>query len=274
MHEEIAAQESEPLVYVAPEPRPATFLARRCAVEMVLARMRENPGAPLRLGEMAELARVSRFHFNHLFRQVTGLSPRQFQTALRLREAARLLLRGRSSVTRICFDLGYESLGSFVTRFTQTFGLPPRRLRRWSALLEQPLGRLLPGAPAAADSAGPVGELDSGGFSGLIFLGLFRQRLPAAPAACMLLHGSGAFSLPSPPDGRYYPMAVGLPAGRPAIDLLLGDDLPRGASQSSFPWRAASPARLPPISLRPPETIDPPINFHLSALLRLAGASP
>jgi AraC-like DNA-binding protein len=51
-------------------------------------------------------------------------------SALRLGEAKRLLLITERSVTDICCDLGYNSLGTFTARFTQRVGLSPARLRR------------------------------------------------------------------------------------------------------------------------------------------------
>src|SRR4051812_22548039 len=97
--------------------------------------MRAHPGVPLHLSDMAMLAGVSRSHFDRLFRSVTALSPRQFQTAIRLHAATRLLLTTARSVIDICFEVGYESLGSFVTKFIDTFGLPPQRLRTSAASL-------------------------------------------------------------------------------------------------------------------------------------------
>lgn len=281
MNESPSTSEAVPAKIDAPRgaPRPATRLSHRCAVELVLARMREDAAAPLRLDEMAATARVSRFHFNHLFRQVTGATPRQFQTALRLQAAARLLLGGDRSVTDICFDVGYESLGSFVTRFTATFGLAPQRLRRLAPSLARPLGELLGGLSArrffepAGGPPGPRGDLDAGSFAGLIFVGLFRQRIAAAaPLSCTLLARAGTYLLPPPPEGRYYAMAVGLAPERPAIDLLFGDDLPRGATGSPWAYRRGG-ADLPPLRLRPPEPIDPPIQLGLPRLFRLAGGA-
>lgn len=260
-----------------PEPRPGTVLVHREAVETVLTRLRDHPEAPLRLDEMAELARMSRFHFNHRFRQITGLTPRQFQTALRLQASLRLLLGSRRSITDICFEVGYESLGSFITRFTTTFGVAPQRLRGLAPALAQPLGELLRSCGALRDrpdsapgTSGPGGRIEADNFDGMIFVGLFAQRIPsAAPSSCVLLEGPGPFVLPAPREGRYYVMAAGLAPARPAVDLLLADDLPRSATPSPLPCRQGKNAELPTMKLRPPEKIDPPIQLVLPLLLRL-----
>lgn len=256
-----------------PEPRPATILVHREAVEKVLEHLRERPGDPLLLDEMAELARMSRFHFNHRFRQITGLSPRQFQTALRLQASLHLLLTTALSVTEVCLAVGYESLGSFITLFTTTFGLAPQRLRGLAPSLEVPLGELLRGCSRdfghLAIPDGPQGRIEAGDFDGLVFVGLFARRLPtAAPAACTLLTHPGPYVLPAPAEGRYFLMSAGLAPTRPVRDLLLADDLPRAATAAAWHCRPGKDTELPTLRLRPPEKIDPPIQLVLPLLLR------
>jgi AraC-like DNA-binding protein len=51
-------------------------------------------------------------------------------TRLRIDHAKRLLLAGNHSVTEICLDTGYESLGSFSARFHSLTGLSPVAFRR------------------------------------------------------------------------------------------------------------------------------------------------
>lgn len=253
-----------------PEPRPGTLLVHREAVEKVLEHLRKRPGDPLLLDEMAELARMSRFHFNHRFRQITGLSPRQFQTALRLQASLHLLLTTTLSVTEVCLAVGYESLGSFITRFTTTFGLAPQRLRGLAPSLDAPLGELLRCCPGrACGSGGPQGRIEAGDFDGLVFVGLFARRLPtAAPAACTLLTRPGRYVLPAPAEGRYFLMSAGLAPTRPVRDLLLADDLPRAATSAAWHCRPGKETELPTLRLRPPEKIDPPIQLVLPLLLR------
>jgi AraC-like DNA-binding protein len=105
---------------------PVTF-ARLC-------RARDYLGAcyseRVTLENAAKQAYLSPFHFNRLFAQAFGETPHEFITRMRIEEAKRLLLAENHSVTDICFDVGYESLGSFSVRFRSLTGWSPSAFRR------------------------------------------------------------------------------------------------------------------------------------------------
>jgi AraC-like DNA-binding protein len=86
------------------------------------------------LENAARQACLSRFHFNRLFARAFGETPHEFVTRRRIEEAKKMLLRERESVTEICFAVGYESLGSFSTRFRSLTGLSPASFRREARL--------------------------------------------------------------------------------------------------------------------------------------------
>lgn len=67
---------------------------------------------------------LSAFHAH--FRQVTTLTPLQYQKQLRLIEARRRLLEG-APVARCAFEVGYESVPQFTREYGRLFGLPPAR---------------------------------------------------------------------------------------------------------------------------------------------------
>ncbi len=105
---------------------PAT-LARLCGARDFLAdRFRGRTS----LEDAAREAGLSPFYFNRLFTQAFNETPHEFVTRLRIDEAKRQLLKDHDSVTDICFDVGYESLGSFSTRFSTLTGLSPAAFRR------------------------------------------------------------------------------------------------------------------------------------------------
>lgn len=260
---------------LSPHHRPATVSSHLAAIEAVIAAMRCRPEAPLDLAEMAELAGLSRFHLDRVFREITGISPRQFQTSLRLNRAMRLLLTSDRSVTDVCFDVGYESLGSFVTRFTQSFGLPPQRLRSLSGQLNKPWADWLnesslsdlfdvPNQPpfihGSVDSLTP--------FFGLIFVGLFPTPIPIGPPfACSVIREAGSFMIGAAPVATTYLLAVGIPWSERPLDFLLNEQTMRGALRE--PISAAPATHRWQIALRPPSPFDPPINLALPFLIVL-----
>jgi AraC-like DNA-binding protein len=80
--------------------------------------------------EVARTVRISPFHFIRQFEAVFGLTPHQFRIQVRLDTARRLLALGQHSVTDVCLEVGFSSLGSFSALFTRQVGEPPSAYRR------------------------------------------------------------------------------------------------------------------------------------------------
>ena len=83
----------------------------------------------LTLRELAAAAGMSVYHFARVFRELTGLPPHRYLTAVRLRHAAHRMDEG-ASVTRTCYDVGFASLSHFVTAFRKRFGVAPSSAKR------------------------------------------------------------------------------------------------------------------------------------------------
>ena len=242
------------------------------AVQQVVQRMREHLGEELSMEEMAARAGSSPFHFLRTFRRFTGVTPALFLSALRLEEAKRLLLTTERSVTDICFDVGYNSLGTFTTRFTQLVGLSPARLRRLGSgfrleALAATVEHLSTGLPAGG-SIPITGMLAGDPPSGLIFLGLFRHPIPQQrPLACALLGAPGPFRLNAPGPGRYYLFAACFSVSFDPLDFLLSSRTVRQvASGGPLTLRDGSPAPVD-LRLRPLTELDPPLLVALPLLV-------
>jgi AraC-like DNA-binding protein len=85
---------------------------------------------PVTIAELAQAACLSPNHFLRTFRQLFHQSPHQFLTAHRLARAQRLLRHTELSVTAICCQVGFESLGSFSALFRRHVDLSPEAWRR------------------------------------------------------------------------------------------------------------------------------------------------
>jgi AraC-like DNA-binding protein len=96
--------------------------------------LREVNEAPLSIAEVAREVQISPFHFIRVFEAVFGVTPHQFRIQARLDTAKDLLAAGHHSVTEVCLEVGFSSLGSFSALFAQRVGEPPsvyrRRVRR------------------------------------------------------------------------------------------------------------------------------------------------
>ncbi|HEY4401667.1 MAG TPA: AraC family transcriptional regulator [Acidimicrobiia bacterium] len=83
----------------------------------------------LGVDDLARAAGFSRAHFSREFRRAFGESPHTYLLTRRLERAAALLRNTDHSVARICFDVGLQSVGSFTTTFTRTYGTSPTAYR-------------------------------------------------------------------------------------------------------------------------------------------------
>ncbi|RJO72232.1 AraC family transcriptional regulator [Nocardia panacis] len=81
------------------------------------------------VADMARAAGLSRAHFSREFRRAFGESPHAYLMTRRLERAAALLRTTDRSVAEICFLVGWQSVGSFTTSFTRTYGRAPRAYR-------------------------------------------------------------------------------------------------------------------------------------------------
>jgi AraC-like DNA-binding protein len=84
---------------------------------------------PLEVDDMARAAHLSRAHFIRQFRRAFGESPHAYLLTRRLERAAAMLRTTDRSVADTCFSVGAQSVGSFTTTFTRTYGMSPRAYR-------------------------------------------------------------------------------------------------------------------------------------------------
>jgi AraC-like DNA-binding protein len=92
--------------------------------------LREADDGPLTIDNVAREAAMSPFHFIRQFRALFGETPHQWRIQARLDRARRLLALGDCSVTDICMEVGFSSLGSFSALFARRTGTAPSVYRR------------------------------------------------------------------------------------------------------------------------------------------------
>lgn len=78
---------------------------------------------------LAYVAELSPHHFLRVFRRTFGETPHEYLTRLRIDRAKGALRRGRS-VTDVCLDVGFSSLGSFSSLFKRQVGVAPSEYQR------------------------------------------------------------------------------------------------------------------------------------------------
>jgi len=246
---------------------------QRRAVERVILRMRESLEKPLSLDEMAGIAHLSRFHFNRVFSGITGVSPRKFLATLRLEHAKRRLLTTDMSITEVCYETGYSSLGTFTSHFTDLVGVPPRR---WRALREDmnvsmeeiaSLVGMARAREAEAEGASITGTVSAPeGFKGLFFIGLFKSNVPQShPCAGDMLIGAGEYNITGVPDGIYYNLAVAIDWPLEPLNFFVPDRMLRGRC-GPITVKNGEVSGDRELMLREPHLTDPPILIALPFL--------
>lgn len=95
-------------------------------ISKVIAVLKDRFAEPLRVRELAEDVNMSESTLYHSFKQVTRMSPVQFQKKLRLHEARRLMLSEGLEAATASYRVGYESPSHFSREYSRMFGAPPR----------------------------------------------------------------------------------------------------------------------------------------------------
>ena len=107
------------------------MLTRNAFRNLCLARdLLRDTELPLSIREVAKGAAMSPFHFIRQFHAVFGETPHQLRIQARLERAKHLLAVSDCSVTDVCMEVGFSSLGSFSDLFSRRVGVPPSAYRR------------------------------------------------------------------------------------------------------------------------------------------------
>lgn len=235
------------------------------AVLRAIEVMRERMGEQLTVDDLARAAMFSKFHFTRVFQRVTGVSPGRFLSALRLQQAKMLLISTGMSVTDISTHVGYNSVGTFSSRFSRSVGMSPTTYRR--RLGFAPVLPVLPargGRTCEATLSCRV-RLTEPDDNAVVFVGIFPDRIPEGrPVRCAVLSDREQVRWDGIPPGTWYLLAQ---SASPDEQLL--QDGPNDAGRSvavathgPFSVHPGWSASLD-LVLRPTRLLDPPVLLAL-----------
>jgi AraC family transcriptional regulator len=259
--------------------RADTVQAYQKSVERVITQMKQHLAEPLDLDEIARIAAISKFHLVRVFDEITGTTPHHFLACLRVQRAKELLLNSSRSITEICLEVGYTSLGSFSKSFSALVGLSPQEFRElprrmdamqfarsiWKYLAARTKQR---GAKFEGTVEGPRRP------RGFIFVGTFTGGVPqGVPFSGTVLLSHGVFRIEQPPVTPFHVLAVLVPFSADLASIVT--TIPVGLVAS---LRIQEPPKenssIPRLHLRPLRLTDPPIVLALPALPPLRHLSP
>lgn len=116
----------------------AARLRELALLRRVRDRIDRDYAQPLDVPALAREVHLSAGHLSRRFREAYGESPYSYLMTRRIERAMTLLRRGDLSVTEICFEVGFSSLGTFSTRFSELVGMPPSTYRQDAERLALP----------------------------------------------------------------------------------------------------------------------------------------
>lgn len=239
------------------------------AVRRAITTMRENMGEQLTVDDIARAALFSKFHFTRIFQRVTGVSPGRFLSALRLHQAKHLLVTTSLKVADISLLVGYNSVGTFSTRFSRSVGMPPTAYRQRAGFAPQIVSEDDGNSSSSkARVSGRIRE-PNGDEERMVFVGLFVDRIPEGrPVRCDVLAGSGRFQFEQVPPGTWYLLAQSLPADGEAVNAPDGREI-RVATHGPIVVRNETVVDVD-VEPRPVRLLDPPVLLALQDVRELA----
>jgi AraC-like DNA-binding protein len=93
----------------------------------VISWLRNNFLNDVRVDEIAEQANMTSATFRNHFREITRMTPLQYQKQLRLQEARKLMLMQSIEIRRVAESVGYESQSQFTREYVRLFGITPQK---------------------------------------------------------------------------------------------------------------------------------------------------
>lgn len=96
-------------------------------IAMAIRWLREHLADPLRIESLANLVGMSPSAFHLHFKNVTAMTPLQYQKRMRLQEARSVMLGESLDAAEAAFRVGYESPSQFSREYRRMFGAPPRQ---------------------------------------------------------------------------------------------------------------------------------------------------
>ncbi len=241
------------------------------AVEEAIEYMRNHLEADITSEELADKYCYSTYHFLRAFKEVTGVTPRHFLSALRIDASKQILFTPSSSILKTLLSVGYKSIGSYSSKFKQYVGQSPKKFKSEFELLyhfinlykDKKSYQTLPIAFSAITchiKAPP-------NFNGLVFVGLFPRPIPdQKPIEGTVLLNEGICTFTHVPKGTYYILAAAIHWSKNPKDYFILDKSLRGKFEQPIVVGDDTMIEAE-ILLRDPRPYDPPILINLPLLL-------
>lgn len=106
--------------------------------------VRQHLREKLNLEQLAQVAKLSPFHFHRIFKALTGEKVHEFVTRMRLEQAGTKLKFSAEKISDIAFEVGYENPETFIRAFTRLYDCTPSEFRKeQKKLIEKKLDSII-----------------------------------------------------------------------------------------------------------------------------------
>ncbi|MGE8205078.1 helix-turn-helix domain-containing protein [Heyndrickxia sp. NPDC080065] len=241
--------------------------------EEAIKYMRNHLSEDLTSEQLASSVGYSTYHFIRIFKDVTGISPRHYLSALRIEAGKDHLSHSPSSILKILLSIGFQSIGSFSTRFKQFVGQSPRDFRQKMNTLHQHFIQYQTKeiSPFVEKNQTPSISFNiktPSSFKGIIFAGLFPRPIPdqRPVVGTAFNHQKKMCTFSNVPKGDYYLLIAGIPWNSNPLKCFSSDRLLRGKYERVIQMKESTNEHVT-IQLREPLPYDPPIVINLPLLL-------
>ncbi|MFD2044281.1 helix-turn-helix domain-containing protein [Ornithinibacillus salinisoli] len=221
---------------------------------------------------LAKHVGYSPYHFSRIFKDITGVSPRHYLSALRIEAGKEILINSSSSILKTLLHVGFRSMGSFNTKFKKFVGLPPKQFQSSIQDLHQFINEFefseeLTQIDIQNPSITCHLEIPST-FKGILFVGLFPRPIPDQNPihGTAISHHEKSCTFTNIPLGTYYIMATAISRSINPINYFVLDNALRGMADTPIHIQENT-AETVHILLREPLPYDPPILINLPKLL-------
>jgi AraC family transcriptional regulator len=214
----------------------------------------------------------SPFHFSRVFKEVTGVSPRHYLSALRIEAGKQTLVNSSDSILKTLLGVGFRSIGTFSSKFKQFVGLSPKAFQKNIEYLHsfvndydfsKELYSLEPLAPSVTCHV-----IAPPSFKGIIYVGLFPRPIPdqVPIVGYALNHHKTSCTFSKVPKGEYYILATAVQRSLNPRHYFLLDNALRGKADEPINLKENTNIYAE-VTLREPLPFDPPILINLPKVL-------
>lgn len=224
--------------------------------------------------KLANQTFYSPYHFDRIFRSITGIPPRLYLSALRFQWSKKLLLKSTLSATEVGQTVGYSSFGTFSSKFSTFIGLSPQQFRNFIERKMLVLSELkdirIPEENRSLLNIVIEGSIDAPKeFHGVICVGLFTKPIPMGkPVSCTMIFEPGKYAISNVPDGTYYIMSIAFSWDDPLDEYLHPENSLRGKASGKIVVTGGIAKGESNVTLRPPRFYDPPMLVSFPILVQ------